>query len=168
MGVYGVPETFVVGADGTIRYKQIGPLTPEAVSGPFGAAIEAALKDAAAKPAAELRARSRGAIDSAAQTSIFLRNGGSPYGDSPKATARISRRGQISVPKHMRETHHWTTGTALVLRTGRRVSSCAARALSADRSKRRLRLLAERRPAKSIDEMNDGVLAEARRRYAGD
>lgn len=28
-GVYGVPETFVVGPDGTIRYKQIGPLTPE-------------------------------------------------------------------------------------------------------------------------------------------
>ena len=30
-GVYGVPETFVVGPDGTIRYKQIGPLTPEAL-----------------------------------------------------------------------------------------------------------------------------------------
>jgi cytochrome c biogenesis protein CcmG/thiol:disulfide interchange protein DsbE len=28
-GVYGVPETFIVGPDGTIRYKQIGPLTPE-------------------------------------------------------------------------------------------------------------------------------------------
>jgi cytochrome c biogenesis protein CcmG, thiol:disulfide interchange protein DsbE len=28
-GVYGVPETFIVGSDGTIRYKQIGPLTPE-------------------------------------------------------------------------------------------------------------------------------------------
>ena len=28
-GVYGVPETFVVGPDATIRYKQIGPLTPE-------------------------------------------------------------------------------------------------------------------------------------------
>ncbi|HEX8165452.1 MAG TPA: DsbE family thiol:disulfide interchange protein [Beijerinckiaceae bacterium] len=27
-GVYGVPETFVVGPDGTIRHKQIGPLTP--------------------------------------------------------------------------------------------------------------------------------------------
>jgi cytochrome c biogenesis protein CcmG/thiol:disulfide interchange protein DsbE len=26
-GVYGVPETYVVGADGTILYKQIGPLT---------------------------------------------------------------------------------------------------------------------------------------------
>jgi cytochrome c biogenesis protein CcmG/thiol:disulfide interchange protein DsbE len=28
-GVYGVPETFIVGPDATIRYKQIGPLTPE-------------------------------------------------------------------------------------------------------------------------------------------
>ncbi len=28
-GVYGVPETFVIGPDGTIRHKQIGPLTPE-------------------------------------------------------------------------------------------------------------------------------------------
>src|SRR6266849_3689887 len=30
-GVYGVPETFVVGTDGTIAYKQIGPLTQEAL-----------------------------------------------------------------------------------------------------------------------------------------
>jgi cytochrome c biogenesis protein CcmG/thiol:disulfide interchange protein DsbE len=27
-GVYGVPETFVVGPDGTIRHKHIGPLAP--------------------------------------------------------------------------------------------------------------------------------------------
>jgi cytochrome c biogenesis protein CcmG/thiol:disulfide interchange protein DsbE len=27
-GVYGVPETFVVDREGTIRYKQIGPITP--------------------------------------------------------------------------------------------------------------------------------------------
>lgn len=27
-GVYGVPETFVIDQGGTIRYKQIGPLTP--------------------------------------------------------------------------------------------------------------------------------------------
>ena len=30
-GVYGVPETFVVDKRGIIRYKQIGPLTPEAL-----------------------------------------------------------------------------------------------------------------------------------------
>ena len=28
-GVYGVPETFVIDKQGVIRYKQIGPLTPE-------------------------------------------------------------------------------------------------------------------------------------------
>jgi cytochrome c biogenesis protein CcmG/thiol:disulfide interchange protein DsbE len=31
-GVYGVPETFVVDGKGTIRYKSIGPLTPEIVA----------------------------------------------------------------------------------------------------------------------------------------
>jgi len=28
-GVYGVPETFVVGRDGTIAYKLVGPITPD-------------------------------------------------------------------------------------------------------------------------------------------
>lgn len=30
-GVYGVPETFVIDKEGVIRYKQIGPVTPEAL-----------------------------------------------------------------------------------------------------------------------------------------
>src|SRR3954463_5454566 len=30
-GVYGVPETFVIDKRGVIRYKQIGPVTPEIV-----------------------------------------------------------------------------------------------------------------------------------------
>jgi cytochrome c biogenesis protein CcmG/thiol:disulfide interchange protein DsbE len=28
-GVYGVPETFVVDAQGRIAFKQVGPITPE-------------------------------------------------------------------------------------------------------------------------------------------
>lgn len=28
-GVYGVPETYVIDAQGVIRYKQIGPITPD-------------------------------------------------------------------------------------------------------------------------------------------
>lgn len=28
-GVYGVPETYVIDKAGTVRYKQIGPITPE-------------------------------------------------------------------------------------------------------------------------------------------
>ena len=30
LGVYGVPETFVLDATGQIRFKQVGPLTEEA------------------------------------------------------------------------------------------------------------------------------------------
>lgn len=30
-GVYGVPETFLIDKKGTIRYKQIGPVTPEVI-----------------------------------------------------------------------------------------------------------------------------------------
>ena len=30
-GVYGVPETFLVDAEGVIVYKHVGPLTPEAI-----------------------------------------------------------------------------------------------------------------------------------------
>ena len=30
-GVYGVPETYVIDQAGIIRYKHVGPLTPEVV-----------------------------------------------------------------------------------------------------------------------------------------
>ncbi|MGE0501066.1 MAG: DsbE family thiol:disulfide interchange protein [Rhizobiaceae bacterium] len=42
-GVYGVPETFVVGKDGAILYKHVGPLTPEAVVATLMPEIEKAL-----------------------------------------------------------------------------------------------------------------------------
>ena len=32
-GVYGVPETFLIDSAGVIRYKHIGPLTPEVIKG---------------------------------------------------------------------------------------------------------------------------------------
>jgi len=31
-GVYGVPETFVIDAQGQVRYKHIGPLTEESIA----------------------------------------------------------------------------------------------------------------------------------------
>ena len=43
-GVYGVPETFVVGRDGTIVYKLVGPITPQNVDRVLKAEIEKALK----------------------------------------------------------------------------------------------------------------------------
>jgi cytochrome c biogenesis protein CcmG, thiol:disulfide interchange protein DsbE len=42
-GVYGVPETFVVGRDGIIAYKLIGPITPGNLDKALKPAIEKAL-----------------------------------------------------------------------------------------------------------------------------
>jgi len=41
-GVYGVPETFVVDADGIIRLRHAGPLTPDVLTGEILPAIERA------------------------------------------------------------------------------------------------------------------------------
>jgi cytochrome c biogenesis protein CcmG/thiol:disulfide interchange protein DsbE len=43
-GVYGVPETFIVGREGTIVYKLVGPVTPENIETVLKAEIDKALK----------------------------------------------------------------------------------------------------------------------------
>ena len=43
-GVYGVPETFVVGREGTIVYKMVGPVTPANIDSVLKAEIEKALR----------------------------------------------------------------------------------------------------------------------------
>ena len=43
-GVYGVPETFIVGREGTIVYKLVGPVTPENINTVLRAELDKALK----------------------------------------------------------------------------------------------------------------------------
>jgi cytochrome c biogenesis protein CcmG/thiol:disulfide interchange protein DsbE len=43
-GVYGVPETFVVGREGTIVYKMVGPVTPENIETVLKVEIDKALR----------------------------------------------------------------------------------------------------------------------------
>jgi cytochrome c biogenesis protein CcmG/thiol:disulfide interchange protein DsbE len=43
-GVYGVPETFVVGREGTIVYKMVGPVTPDNLDSVLKVEIDKALK----------------------------------------------------------------------------------------------------------------------------
>jgi cytochrome c biogenesis protein CcmG, thiol:disulfide interchange protein DsbE len=45
-GVYGVPETFVVGREGTIVYKLVGPVTPQNLKTVLMPELEKALKAA--------------------------------------------------------------------------------------------------------------------------
>ncbi len=44
-GVYGVPETFVIGRDGTIAFKLIGPITPDNIDSELRPQIEKALSN---------------------------------------------------------------------------------------------------------------------------
>lgn len=44
-GVYGVPETFIVSKTGMILYKQVGPLTDDAIKGPIEAVIAKAVTE---------------------------------------------------------------------------------------------------------------------------
>lgn len=48
-GVYGVPETFLVGPDGTIAYKKIGPVSPEDISNEILPRVAALRAQAAAQ-----------------------------------------------------------------------------------------------------------------------
>jgi cytochrome c biogenesis protein CcmG, thiol:disulfide interchange protein DsbE len=43
-GVYGVPETFIVGRKGTIVYKLVGPVTPDNIDAVLKVEIDKALK----------------------------------------------------------------------------------------------------------------------------
>jgi len=42
-GVYGVPETFLIGRDGRIAYKLVGPISPENLAATLKPQIEKAL-----------------------------------------------------------------------------------------------------------------------------
>jgi cytochrome c biogenesis protein CcmG, thiol:disulfide interchange protein DsbE len=42
-GVYGVPETFIVGREGKILFKLVGPITPDNINGVLKAEIDKAL-----------------------------------------------------------------------------------------------------------------------------
>jgi cytochrome c biogenesis protein CcmG/thiol:disulfide interchange protein DsbE len=44
-GVYGAPESFLIDAKGVIRYKHIGPITPEVLAKELKPAIAAMLKE---------------------------------------------------------------------------------------------------------------------------
>ena len=42
-GVYGVPETFIVGRDGKVSYKLVGPITPDNIGSALKAEIDKAV-----------------------------------------------------------------------------------------------------------------------------
>ncbi|MBB4065272.1 DsbE family thiol:disulfide interchange protein [Gellertiella hungarica] len=52
-GVYGIPETYLVGPDGTILYKRVGPFDEKSLAEGFYPAVEAAVRKYGLKPGSQ-------------------------------------------------------------------------------------------------------------------
>lgn len=84
-------------------------------------------------------------------------------------TTTLSTKGQVILPKPIRRALRWTAGTRLVVEsTPEGVLLKPEPAFPETRPEDVFASLAYHGPAKSLREMEAGVLAEARRRHEGD
>lgn len=84
-----------------------------------------------------------------------------------KLTTIVSTKGQVILPKAIREQRHWSAGTELVVEdTADGVLLTARPAFAPTKPKDVFGSLPYKGPAKSIAEMEAGIAAEAKRRHA--
>lgn len=88
--------------------------------------------------------------------------------DPAKLTTIISTKGQVILPKAVRQQRHWEAGTRLVVEdTADGVLLKSAPTFAVTNPANVFRSLAYTGKTKSLHEMNAGIVAEARRRHAG-
>lgn len=88
---------------------------------------------------------------------------------APKLTTTVSTKGQVILPKAIRAGRQWKAGTRLEVEdTPQGVLLRAAPLFPATRIEDVFGCLNYSGPPTSIEEMDAGVLAEARRQYEGD
>jgi AbrB family looped-hinge helix DNA binding protein len=84
-----------------------------------------------------------------------------------KLTTTVSTKGQVILPKAIREQRHWPAGTELMVEdTPEGVLLKAKPAFGPTRPKDVFGSLPYKGPAKSIADMEAGIAAEAKRRHA--
>jgi AbrB family looped-hinge helix DNA binding protein len=89
--------------------------------------------------------------------------------DAEKLTTTVSTKGQVILPKAIRQRRAWEAGTRLLVEdTPEGVLLKPAPVFPKTRPEDVFALLAHSGKPKSLKEMEAGVLAEARRRHAGD
>ena len=86
-----------------------------------------------------------------------------------RVTTIISTKGQIILPKAIRHQRQWDAGTRLVVEdTGDGVLLTRAPLFPETRSGEVFAMLVHKGEPKSVEEMESSILAEAKRRHAGD
>ena len=88
---------------------------------------------------------------------------------SQKTTVRLSTKGQVILPKSIRQRRRWDAGTCLIVEdTADGVLLKSAPLFKPTRPEDVAGSLKYSGRPKTLEEMDAGVLAEARRRYARD
>lgn len=84
-----------------------------------------------------------------------------------KATTTVSTKGQVILPKAIRDARQWAPGTNLVVEdTGEGVLLKPAPLFTSTKPKDVYACLAHKGATKTLKEMEAGIVAEARRRHA--
>ena len=85
-----------------------------------------------------------------------------------RLTATVSTKGQVVLPRAIRRRLGWEAGTRLVVEEAPGgVVLKSVRAFAETRPEEVFGCLAGEGPARSVEDMEAGVLAEAKRRHAG-
>jgi len=88
---------------------------------------------------------------------------------SEKRTTTISTKGQVVLPRAIRERRRWPAGTRLIVEdTDEGVLLTPAPAFPPTRPRDVFGSLRSSGPPKTLDEMNAGIAREAKRRHARD
>jgi AbrB family looped-hinge helix DNA binding protein len=86
-----------------------------------------------------------------------------------KLTTTISTKGQVILPKAIRDERHWSAGTRLVVEnTNDGVLLKIAPMFPPTTPEDVFASLSYEGPARTVEDMNAGIAAEAKRRYARD
>jgi AbrB family looped-hinge helix DNA binding protein len=86
-----------------------------------------------------------------------------------RLTTTLSTKGQVILPKSIRQRRHWAAGTRLLVEeTPEGVLLKPAPLFASTRPEDVFGLLAYAGPPKTVEEMNAGIADEAMRRHAGD
>jgi AbrB family looped-hinge helix DNA binding protein len=88
---------------------------------------------------------------------------------TPKTTVRLSTKGQVILPKSIRQRRYWDAGTRLIVEdTDEGVLLKAAPIFEPAKPDEVFGSLKVSGSPKTLEEMDAGVLAEAKRRHARD
>lgn len=88
---------------------------------------------------------------------------------TPLATTTVSTKGQVILPKAVRELRRWTAGTRLIVEeTEDGVLLKQAPLFALTQTEDVFASLASDAPPKSLEELELGILAEAKRQHARD